>query len=128
LRSFHHPVAIRVYSSNTNRDIVTSEADGAGGYEPGRLIRRDSATLSAEDWRGFLETIEETQYWARPVTDPTVSGLDGAEWIMEGCRHGRDQLVQRWTPRDTGATAFMHRLGVALLRLGHLAIPLTELY
>jgi len=128
LRTFHHPVAIRVYSSRVNRGVVTSEADGAGGYEPGRLVRRDSSILSDKDWDGFLQAIDETEFWSRPATDPTVIGLDGAEWVLEGCRHARYQLVQRWTPTDTGATAFMHRLGMALLRLGHLEIPLTEVY
>ena len=128
LRSFHHPVAIRVYSLSTGRSVVTSEADGAGGYEPGSLVRRDSATLSARDWHGLVEAIDEAELWSRPATDSTVSGLDGAEWIIEGCRHGRYQLVQRWSPKDTGASAFMRTLGVSLLRLGHLDIPTSELY
>ncbi|HZS04476.1 MAG TPA: hypothetical protein VFD58_06540 [Blastocatellia bacterium] len=38
LRSFHHPVAVRIWREGNDRFIVAKELDGAGGYEPGRLV------------------------------------------------------------------------------------------
>lgn len=128
LRSFHHPVAIRVYSSKTGAVAVTSEGAGAGGYAPGSVTRRDSAVLSKQEWLALRDLIERERFWDRPAVDTSHLGLDGAEWVVEGRRDRRYTLVSRWSPKNTDATAFMHTLGIAFLRIGHVVVPPAEVY
>ena len=128
LRSFHHPVAIRVYSSQTGAVAVTSEAAGAGGYAPGSVTRRDSVVLSDREWHALTVLIEREKFWDRPAVDTSRAGLDGAEWVVEGRWDTRYTLVSRWSPRDTDSTAFMRTLGLAFLRVGHVVVPPAEVY
>ena len=128
LRSFHHPVAIRVYSSPDGGVVVTSEGKGAGGYAPESLLRRDSAEITQQQWHALTTAIAEEALWTRGVIDTSRLGLDGATWTIEGRRGNRYVLVTRWAPMDTGATAFMRRLGLAFLRIARVDVPPQDLY
>lgn len=106
---------------------MSSESAGAGGYEPGALIRHDSAALPEKEWHALIAALEQEHFWERPATVDR-GGADGAEWMIEGRRGNRYSIVDRWSPEDTGSSAFMRRLGVDFLRLGKLGIPLSALY
>lgn len=42
--------------------------------------------------------LDQSCYWQlRPEIDD--SGLDGAQWILEGVKEGRYHVVDRWTPQ-----------------------------
>src|SRR5271157_5507522 len=49
LRTFHHPVTVRldIMADGTGR-LTTKTANGAGGYEPGKLIESRSRSLTQE--------------------------------------------------------------------------------
>ena len=38
LRTFHKPIAVRVWSADSRYYLVVKELSGQGGYEPGRII------------------------------------------------------------------------------------------
>jgi hypothetical protein len=97
LRSFHHPVFVRVERSRNQVRLSTAESDGAGGYGPGKTFRRSSRNLDQTEWCEFLKLLRQADYWNLP-TDRRENGLDGAQWILEGVRENRYHLVDRWSP------------------------------
>lgn len=99
LRSFHHPVAVRIWKCGTERCISVKVSDGAGGYEPGRLIVNHTRTLAAAEWNEFMRRLEESCYWNLPSTEGNI-GFDGAQWIFEAVKGGRYHIVDRWTPQS----------------------------
>lgn len=98
LRSFHHPVAVRVWGSGDVHFINVKQMDGQGGYQPGKLIIDHTRPLTNAEWDHFLSLLDQSCYWQlRPEIDD--SGLDGAQWILEGVKEGRYHVVDRWTPQ-----------------------------
>jgi hypothetical protein len=100
LRTFHHPIAIRLWRENSPAQLVALELDGRGGYEPGIIIKNKSRRLSEQEWLEFLRRLNQTTYWTMPTEDPREGGNDGAQWILEAVREGRYHLVERWSPRS----------------------------
>jgi hypothetical protein len=64
LRTFHHPVAVRldIMSDGTGK-LTVKIANGAGGYKPGKLIENTSLSLTPEQTVKFLEQIKKTEFW-----------------------------------------------------------------
>ena len=99
LRSFHHPVAVRVWSADGEYFLAVKESSGAGGYEPGALIVNSERRLSGDEWEGFIRLLDQACYWNLPA-EKDLQGFDGAQWILEGFKEGRYYLAERWSPRD----------------------------
>jgi hypothetical protein len=101
LRSFHHPIFVRIERSQNDIKLFTKELDGAGGYEPGKVLRSKEIVLKREDFCKFLTLLEKADYWNLPIEkdDTTVVRVDGAEWILEGVKSGRYHIVDRWSPK-----------------------------
>ena len=97
LRSFHHPVAVRIWQSGGDHFITLKQLSGAGGYEPGRLVINRTRAISRVEWEEFIRLLEQASYWNLP-TDDYYFGHDGAQWILEGVRGGRYHIVDRWSP------------------------------
>jgi hypothetical protein len=126
LRSFHHPVAIRVdvQADGTSR-LTTKMGSGAGGYKPGHLVQNDSSVLTKKQTDLFLGRIEEYTFWKLAAEDEPQGGTDGAQWIIEGAKGGKYHVVDRWSPRDGPVRA----LGLLMLQdLAKLKIPNKEMY
>jgi hypothetical protein len=118
LRTFHHPVVVTVERGQHGTRLRARETDGAGGYEPGRLIVDTAAALSDAQWQEVAALVAGARLWdATELPGDDVSGLDGAQWIVEGVRDGRYRAVDVWTPTADGPGAPVRRLGVRLLSL-----------
>ena len=116
LRSFHHPVSIRLDISTNGTAVLTVKiSNGAGGYEPGRLINNRTQRLGHDLTQRVLNRIEELKFWTLPTEppppDPNVFSVDGAQWIFEGVKSGAYHAVDRWSP-DKGE---VHSLGLLML-------------
>lgn len=125
LRSFHHPVAVRLWKTDTDQFITVNELSGAGGYEPGTSILKTQRSLSQDEWDAFMRMLEYSCYWDQPTDDPKDRGFDGSEWILEGVREGRYHLVNRWTP--TGGSfrdACLYMLRLSRLKIDKKTEPL----
>jgi hypothetical protein len=125
LRTFHHPIAIRVdvNSDGTSR-LTTKITSGAGGYAPGKLIKNSTVTLSKEQTDWFIRKIELHRFWQLPAAQET-GGNDGAQWVVEGIKDHAYHIVDRWTPRDGDVRA----IGLVLINdLAKLDIAPGELY
>ena len=100
LRSFHHPIFIRIeHRSQYEFELFTKELDGAGGYEPGKSLRTGNFNISEEHWFEFLTLLENANYWKMSSANEDL-GDDGAEWILEGVKDNHYHIVDRWSPRN----------------------------
>ncbi len=125
LRTFHHPLAVRLDIMSDGRGKLTVKiANGTGGYKPGTLIENTTASVTQQQTGKFLEQVRDARFWELPSFEKT-SGRDGAEWIIEGVKNGKYHVVNRWTPSEGP----VHELGMTLAcNLAQLKIPEDELY
>ncbi|HRH41771.1 MAG TPA: hypothetical protein PKY82_09020 [Pyrinomonadaceae bacterium] len=100
LRSFHHPIFVRIERNGNSIQLFSKELDGGGGYEPGKVLRQEHKILDEQQWCGFLNLLGKSNYWQMPVENNEVLGNDGSQWILEGVKDGRYHVVDRWTPKN----------------------------
>jgi len=125
LRTFHHPISIRVTRSDNKTALVAAELTGAGGSDPGSVARRVDKILAIAEWKGLEAALSGTAFWKMSTRQPDKEvGLDGAQWIVEGRRVAEYHVVHRWTPR----TGSYREAGLHFLELSGLRIPQQELY
>jgi hypothetical protein len=126
LRTFHHPVAVRVdIGVDGVGRLIVKMASGAGGYAPGELMRDETLTLEKEQSDLLLAIFEKNGFWKLPSIEESKSGLDGAQWIIEGVKGRRYHVVDRWSPQD-GAVRV---IGLALTKdFAKLSVPAKEIY
>jgi hypothetical protein len=125
LRSFDHPVSVRLEVNSDGTSLLTTKiSSGQGGYEPGQLITNRTHKLGRDQTTWVLDRIEEVKFWSVPTNpppDPNVIGVDGAQWIFEGLKEGTYHVVDRWSP-DKGeirTLGIMMLIDVAKLKLLH---------
>ena len=117
LRSFDHPVAVRIWKCGSVRLIAVKELSGAGGYEPGKVIRSYKRQLTAAEWNDFMRRLDDSCFWNLPTPEESF-GNDGAQWIFEGVKEGRYHIVDRWTP----TSGSYYELCLYVLKLSRLKI------
>jgi hypothetical protein len=98
LRSFHHPIAVRLNRFGQGRMLVVKQLSGKGGYEPGYLTVDRTRLLTKGEWAMFIHLLHRACYWQLPTEDESERGDDGAQWILEGVKEGRYHIVDRWSP------------------------------
>ncbi|NEV95076.1 hypothetical protein G3567_13105 [Psychroflexus sp. YR1-1] len=96
LRTFDNPIVIRIENDNGTISIHWKVSDGAGGYEPGEIIERESKKLSMEDWKLIENKIDSIDFWNLPTVETGLMGTDGSQWILEGKTLGQYKVVDRW--------------------------------
>jgi len=100
LRTFHHPVAIRVVvKPDGTGTLITKITSGAGGYEPGKLTTNRTRKLSRDETQLILQRFQNSNFWALPTHERKVIGVDGAEWVFEAALKGKYHLVSDWSPK-----------------------------
>ncbi len=112
LRSFHHPVVIRLTIEKNGTGILSAKVTtGKGGYEPGDLRTDKTLALSRAQVNQFLKQLGKAKFWSLPTEkEATVKvdadgnetvevGLDGAQWIIEGAENGKYHIVDRWSTK-----------------------------
>lgn len=126
LRTFHHPVAVRVdLQADGSWILITKVASGAGGYSPGTLTTDTSRKLTVEEAQSFLSKVENDGFWKVPNPVNDQAGTDGSQWIVEGVKAGRYHVIDRWTPNNGPA----HDLGMLFaFDLAKMSIPKNEIY
>lgn len=126
LRSFHHPVAVRVdIKPDGSSEVTVKITSGAGGSAPGDLTKNASTVLTKVQTDRFLSEVKKVGLWQIERRLRDQSGTDGAEWIIEGVRDQAYCVVTRWSPKNGP----VRELGVFMLeQLAGLRIPARELY
>jgi len=125
LRTFHHPISVRISRSLEKVEIEAFELSGAGGYDPGIISKHISKTASVSEWQRLETALDSADFWNLPTNlSPETLGVDGAQWIVEGRRNGSYHVVDRWTP---GASSYK-ALGLLFLQLAGFSVTGTEVY
>jgi hypothetical protein len=96
LRTFDNPIVIGFENSNDTITIYWKVSDGAGGYEPGKIIENKTIKLTIAEWEKFENKIKSTNFWELPTTEKELLGNDGSRWILEGKKLGKYHVVDRW--------------------------------
>ncbi len=122
LRTFNHPVAVRIVISNGHCMLYATELDGAGGYAPGKVYRRKVAAIDAGICARVEASIQAGGFWSLPPRGQTL-GEDGSEWVVEGVTT-RYRVVSRWTPTSGPVRA----IGEQFLALAGWHYPAGETY
>ena len=125
LRSFHHPIAIRMQiKADGTASLTTKVGGGAGGYQPKPVLQNATAKLSKEQTDVFTRTLRKDAFWTLPGTDSVPGGCDGAEWIIEGVAQGKYHAISRWSPTRGAA----RELGLLALHFANVNVPADEMY
>jgi len=128
LRTFHHPIAVRLeIMADGSGKLTTKIGSGSGGYKPGKLIENTSHSVEREQINKFLKQVRRVGFWNLPSSDEntTMVGCDGSRWIIEGVKDAKYHVAQRWTP----SKGPVHKLGTMLaMSLANLKVPKDELY
>ena len=123
LPSFHPSVIVRIDNDSARYRLVAKVESGAGGYDPGHLVR-DTVLLLSNAERGELTgLLSASRFWREPTTPPPYgrAGTDGAQWIIEGLAQRRYHVVDRWSPSRDGPDARLRQLAEWLLTKSGLA-------
>ncbi|MBA2338827.1 MAG: hypothetical protein H0V88_00380 [Pyrinomonadaceae bacterium] len=133
LRTFHHPVSIRVWRLDEQIFLTIKELNGKGGYEPGKIIVNKNRRLTKGEWLTFKGLVERSSFWQlttdnrSPITedaDGTITvTTDGAKWILEGIQQKRYHIVARQSAEGTYRNACLY-----LIKLSGLMIKRDEIY
>lgn len=102
LRTFHHPVAIRIEKNNDDYRIYWKVCSGVGGYEPGDLTIDEEKPIDKQDWDKFQNLLTAINYWNLTTNEKEILGEDGSQWILEGATTDKYHVVDRWTPNEEG--------------------------
>jgi hypothetical protein len=125
LRSFHHPVVIRIQKTKGKILLNWKMADGAGGYDPGNIIVDKEKVLSENKWLKLQQLLTGANFWSLPTNEVTNRiGDDGSRWIVEGIENGKYNVVNRWSPRVSD----FQEIGKYLIKLTELKIPKKDFY
>jgi hypothetical protein len=125
LRTRHHPIAVRITVRANGTGTLTSKmTDGAAGYWSGKLIANATRDVDATEIQHVLELIDAMGFWQMLARDE-VEGMDGAQWILEGCSHGTYHVIHRWSPTK----GLLRELGLYLvLTLSKFDCPAEVIY
>lgn len=99
LRTFHHPIAVRVSFDGRTASLHAVELSGAGGYDPGQISRVVDRQLSAAEFSRLSKLINQKGFW-QLSSRRGEGGLDGSEWIIEGATDNRYHVISRWSPES----------------------------
>jgi hypothetical protein len=100
LRTFHHPVVIRVeVGRGRGARLIAKELSGYGGYGPGEVRRHRERKLSPDEARRLGSALARTRLLTWPARDCNgLLGVDGSQWIVEARDRTGYHLVDRWSP------------------------------
>lgn len=122
LRSFDNPIVIGLENRNDTISLYWKVTNGAGGYEPGEIVKNEREKLTMKEWRNITSDIDSLDFWNLSSTDRGLIGNDGARWILEGKELGRYHMVDRWLGKE------IWRVCLELLKLTNLSIKEDEIY
>jgi hypothetical protein len=124
LRTFHHPVVFRVdVQADGTAQFTIKVADGAGGYEPGKLVRNEKRAWDERMVKMIRSRFLGEKFFEIPAFEEGRLGCDGSEWILECVRDGKYHIVSRWSP-ESGP---VHTLGFQLIEIA-IAGDFTPIY
>ena len=98
LRTFHHPVSLRLEKQGDIIKLFTKVCNGASGYDPKQLIFDTTINATTEQFKTLLQKIDNINFWNLTTEQRDETGKDGSEWIIEAIKDNKYHMVTRWTP------------------------------
>jgi hypothetical protein len=123
LRSFNHPAVIRLEKQGDIIRLFSKVSNGAGGYEPGRIIFDTTLILTHNEIETINARLDSAKFWTLQTESRDDNGRDGSEWIIEVSKNGKYHMVVRWTPMR--GTAF-RAIGEYLISISQIKNELGE--
>lgn len=119
LRTFNYPVSIRLEKQGSTVRLFTKVCNGAGGYEPGKIIYSSTLNLTQKQVDSINQKINRSDFWTLQTEMRDEIGFDGSEWIIEVIKENKYHMVVRWTPDNEKKRAF-RAIGEYLISLADL--------
>ena len=126
LRTFHHPVSLRLENNNNKITLTVKVSNGAGGYDPGQIIIDTTIDITLDDWNTFVGKADKVNFW-NLQTEVKEMGLDGSEWILEGVTKNKYHFTTRWSPPYSKNEGYRDCCDY-LISLSKLKIPKRDKY
>jgi len=82
LRSFHHPIAVRIEKVEDKIMLYWKVGKGAGGYSPQGLKKSGKKKLSLKKWLEFENIVKISNFDNIP-NEQYIPMTDGATWTLE---------------------------------------------
>lgn len=82
LRSFDHPICIRIEKTSDEIVLYWKVGKGSGGYKPRGLKASGKKKLKNDEWTSFANLVNEADFGNLP-NDEYVPITDGATWTLE---------------------------------------------
>jgi len=117
---------VRIQRLDDHYRLIGKQLSGAGGYEPGKLVRDTTIELSAEQVAQVKDLIDQSGYWSMGAD--SSFGDDGSQWILEVVSNGRYRVVDRWTPGYDGKRSTYRTLCLRMVALSGLTPDSTWIY
>ena len=125
LRTFHHPIVIRIINVQDNITLISKTMSGQSGFDLGRLNSDATISIATVQWDTFQKLLHAANFEHIPsLQNPDEMGKDGAEWVMEQFSKGHYGFVERWSP---GSVSFREAC-LYLLRLSGLQVKEKDMY
>ncbi len=99
LRTFKNPIAVRITKKVNEFRIYWKVSDGAGGFEPGKLIIDKNKKISKGEWDKFQTLLIKMNYWNLDNI-PDEPFIDGSHWILEGRTQNQYSVVDKRSPNQ----------------------------
>lgn len=82
LRSFHHPIVIRIEKSDNKVNLYWKTGKGLSGYHPQGIRKSGKKRLNIENWENFEQYLEKADFENLPNVKKIMM-TDGAQWTLE---------------------------------------------
>lgn len=146
LRSFHDPIAIRIWKEGEDRFIRAVRLTKQEDYSPGPASKDFTRQLTPDEWKQIAAITESPLIWTPLNHEERIAvwgGCDGARWIFERRDEGKYSLLDLWCPKDYGPKEFKEagldpsklrdfktyvRLGLLLLKISELTPKEDDIY
>jgi hypothetical protein len=126
LPSFHAARIVSV-ALETGRPVVRGFVlTIPNGLQPGKVARQTHRVLTTEQWRLLQQRLENAGLWESTDTND-VSGVDGAQWLLEGRRGGEYRLHDVFSPTTERFPQYVKACRY-MMELAGMTPPDAELY
>ena len=98
LRTFHHPVSLRIEKQGNIIKLFIKVCNGAGGYDPKKIIFDTTINATTKQFKTLLQKIDNINFWNLITEQRYDTGKDGSELIIEAIKDNKYHMVTRWTP------------------------------
>ena len=116
LRSFNHPIAIRIEKVQNEIMLYWKVGKGESGYEPKGLKKSGKKKLSLEKWIAFEEIVKASNFDSLPNED-YMPMTDGATWTLERKKYKSFKAHRSNWPSEEFSKACLYLLDLTNIRV-----------